>query len=134
MVTRGAGAAGAEAGRTCGIVGGRGAGATAEVVTQWTSATPPAATMTISMAKAMTGCSPYVLRVKCTHDGNFITARLLCPACQQVAAWVAAFEPGTVVRAVHQRVTGPTVEGSAQVLASTACAEATGPGGRGFRC
>jgi hypothetical protein len=73
----------------CGIVGGvggHGAGATAEVVIQWTSATPPAATMTISMAKARTGCSPYVLRVKCTHDGNFITARLLCPKADRLRA------------------------------------------------
>jgi molybdopterin-synthase adenylyltransferase len=28
---------------------------------------------------------------------------------EQVAAWVAAFEPGTVVRALHQQVTGPGV-------------------------
>ena len=38
--------------------------------------------MTSSMTSAMTGCCPYVLRVKCTHDGNFITASLLCPACR----------------------------------------------------
>lgn len=78
------GAAGAEAGCLCGIVcgaDGRSAGAGAEVVSRWNSVAPPAATMTSSMARAMFGCSPYVLRVKCTHDGSFITASLLCPAC-----------------------------------------------------
>jgi hypothetical protein len=35
--------------------------------------------MTSSMARAMCGCSPYVLSVKCTHDGSFITASLLAP-------------------------------------------------------
>ncbi len=35
--------------------------------------------MTSSIAMAMRGCPPYVLRVKCTHGGSFITASLLCP-------------------------------------------------------
>jgi rRNA maturation protein Nop10 len=35
--------------------------------------------MTSTMAKAMTGCSPYVLRVKCTQDGSFIAASLPSP-------------------------------------------------------
>lgn len=82
MVIRGAGVAGTEAGCLCGIVCGAdgcGAGAPAElVVIQWNSAAPPAVTMTSSMTSAMTGCCPYVLRVKCIHDGNFITASLLC--------------------------------------------------------
>ena len=82
MVTRGARAAGTEAGRLCGVACGAdgcSAGATAAVVSQWPSTAPPAATITSTMATAMSGCSPYVLRVKCTHDGNFITVSLRCP-------------------------------------------------------
>jgi len=40
---------------------------------------------------------------------TYTPAQLGLSKVEQVAAWVAAFEPGTVVRAVHQRVTGPDV-------------------------
>jgi molybdopterin-synthase adenylyltransferase len=40
---------------------------------------------------------------------TYTPAQLGLSKVDQVAAWVAAFEPGTIVRAVHQRVTGPDV-------------------------
>jgi molybdopterin/thiamine biosynthesis adenylyltransferase len=40
---------------------------------------------------------------------TYTPAQLGLSKVEQVAAWVAAFAPGTVVRALHQRVTGPDV-------------------------
>ncbi len=40
---------------------------------------------------------------------TYTPAQLGLPKVEQVAAWVGAFEPGTMVRAIHERVTGPDV-------------------------